>query len=258
MIVSCLMVTQPLAARLAHVQKSVAGYLAQTYRARELIVVIDPSSGTPPDTLLAYLAALNRPDIRVVTVPRPATLGRLRNVAREHAGGEIICQWDDDDLYHPMRLETQMAALLAGDHEAVLLADVLQYVPARGAMYWTNWRATPAGGHPGTLMARRAAPIRYPEIGEAAARGEDLAVALALRRRGGLGHLAGQAHLFIYVSHGANTWSAAHHEMLISSLAISQALLRRREAGLRASLAPFALPPGQVEFFGVNGAAFTL
>ncbi len=219
MIVSCLMVTQPLAARLAHVQKSVAGYLAQTYRARELIVVIDPSSGTPPDTLLAYLAALNRPDIRVVTVPRPATLGRLRNVAREHAGGEIICQWDDDDLYHPMRLETQMAALLAGDHEAVLLADVLQYVPARG---------------------------------------EDLAVALALRRRGGLGHLAGQAHLFIYVSHGANTWSAAHHEMLISSLAISQALLRRREAGLRASLAPFALPPGQVEFFGVNGAAFTL
>jgi len=251
------MVTQPLPGRFPHQQKSIAAYLAQTHEARELIIVVDPPSQTKPALLATHCAGLNRADIKLVLAPGPASLGRLRNIAKNAATGDIICQWDDDDFHHPTRLATQLATLQATDSEAVFLQDVLQYVPARNALYWTNWRATPAGGHPGTIMARRAAAIAYPETGEAAARGEDLAVALALRERGRICHLAGAAHLFVYVSHGANTWSARHHEMLIETLAISRALLRRRAPALRENLAAFALPP-ETALHGANGMACLL
>ena len=49
-----------------------------------------------------------------------------------------------------------------------------------------------------------------------------------------------------------------HHRMLARELAISKALLRRREAQLRAGLAPFDFGPGAVPVQGYNGLAFTL
>jgi hypothetical protein len=70
--------------------------------------------------------------------------------------------------------------------------------------------------------------------------------------------LPDRAHLYIYVDHGANASPAAHHAMLRRELAISSGLLRRREAALRAGLAPFDLgdPPLAVE--GRDGPAFML
>jgi len=256
--ITCMMVTRPIQARLPHFEKSIAAYIAQTHQAKNLLILVDSAAEIPATDLTSRIAAFNRPDIQIIQNPSPAPLGRLRNLACEAATGDVICQWDDDDLHHPARLATQLAALQESSRQAVYLRDVLQYVPARRAMYWTNWRVTPAGAHPGTLMAWRGVPIRYPETGEAATRGEDLAVALAFKSRGEAATLGDAPHLFIYVSHGANTCSAGHHEMLIDSLAISRALLRRREPSLRAGLAAFAFPPGALTIHGANGPAFTL
>ncbi len=256
--ITCLMVTQPTPTRLPHLKKSIAAYIAQTHQAKYLVIIIDPTAPLPAADFTAIVGSFNRPDIQIIPAKTSATLGRLRNIAHEVATGDVICQWDDDDLHHPTRLATQCAALVESGKPAICLQDVLQYVPATGAMYWTNWCATPTGAHPGTLMAWRDAAIRYPETGEEAARGEDLAAILACKNRGALACLPDAPHLFLYVSHGANTWSAAHHAMLIERLAISRALLRRREPALRANLAPFGFPPGAITLHGANGPAFTL
>ncbi|MDE8349757.1 MAG: glycosyltransferase family A protein [Acidocella sp.] len=256
-LVSCLMVTLGRAERFGFIETSVAAYLAQLHPRKELIVVINGGLAAAQDALVAYLHSLNRSDIKIVQPAGLLTLGQLRNIACEAATGEVICQWDDDDLYHPLRLSAQLNALMEGPYEAAVLQDVMQYVPHLRAMYWTNWHATPCGAHPGTLMARRVVPLSYPESGDTAAKGEDTYVLLQLQQRNLVKTIQAMPHLFIYISHGGNTWDAAHHEMLIARLSISRKLLLKREANIRAGLLAFGFGP-DVAIHGHNGLAFKL
>jgi glycosyltransferase involved in cell wall biosynthesis len=221
-------------------------------------VVVDGRVNSGRDALLDYIGSLRRRDIRIVTPTGPLSLGRLRNISVEAASGDFLCQWDDDDCSHPERLARQMTHLLEGNHEAALLQDVVQYFPQTRSLYCLNWRATEAGGHPGTLMVRRSVPIDYPTEGSEAQLGEDLRVALALKQRGRFGYLARMPYLFVYVSHGYNSWHDGHHRMFASTLSISQGLLRRREAEIRAGLKFFDFGPGEVGVQGSNGLAFQL
>jgi glycosyltransferase involved in cell wall biosynthesis len=257
--VSCLMVTLPVPERFEFRRRSIATFCAQTLPCKELVMVVDGRTDSALEPLLQYVASLKRADIRVVTPPGQLNLGQLRNISVESAIGDVLCHWDDDDLYHPERLERQLTALTTEDHEAVLLREVFQYFPQTRALYCTNWKATDAGGHPASLMVRRSAGIHYPTEGSAARGfGEDLQVALALRARGRLGFIAGMPYLYVYVSHGMNVCSDEHHRMLVSELAISRGLLLRREVELRAGLKPYDFGRGEVSVNGNNGPGFKI
>jgi len=256
--IECLMVTLPVSARFTFAQRSIADYCRQTYPNKKLILVLDRGTDTGRRALHDYVASLRRDDIRIVASEDKSNLGKLRNISMENATADIVCQWDDDDRSHPERLEAQAAFLQSTGLEAVYLQDLMQYSASTGALYWTNWRATPAGGHPGTLMARRSAALRYPTEGASSKLGEDLTLALALKERGGVGHLADRAHLFVYVSHGKNSWNDEHHRMLINELSISKGLLKKREAAIREGLAPYGFASNTITLTGGNGPAFIL
>jgi glycosyltransferase involved in cell wall biosynthesis len=252
------MVTLPVAPRLPYVKTAIAAFDRQTHPNRELVIVVNGGDDEAREALLAYLGSLGRKDVRAVEVPGPAVpVGALRNVSFEEARGDVVCQWDDDDLYHPERVSRQLQAMTAADCEAAYLQEVMQYIPKAGALYWTNWAATEAKAHPGTLMARKDAGVRYDKQGRWAQLGEDLKVALDLEERGRVCRLAGQPHLFLYVNHGANSWDEAHLAMLTDRLAISKGLLSRREAQLREGLSAFQFG-GPVQVCGANGPAFQI
>jgi hypothetical protein len=107
-------------------------------------------------------------------------------------------------------------------------------------------------------MAKRSAPLRYSIEGEQARLGEDLEVALALKEQGLLLSIDRKAHLFVYVSHGANSWDDGHHEMLRAQLSVSKGLLLRREGELREGLRPFGFDAVGVTVHGANGPAFEI
>lgn len=253
------MVTLPVPERYDLVRKSIEDYCRQTYQKKKLLIIIGRDGvDAARQALRDYVASLKRDDIEVIVPDRVLNLGELRNLSMERATGEFVCQWDDDDRSHPQRIEAQIAYLEKTGLEAVFLQDVMQYFPAANSLYWTNWYATPAGGHPGTLMARRSGMLRYPTQGERARLGEDTTLASSLQERGCLGYLPDMAHLFVYVSHGANSWDDAHHVMLSNELSISKGLLKRREAAIREGLAPYDFEPGRLIVSGIGGAAFTL
>jgi hypothetical protein len=110
------------------------------------------------------------------------------------------------------------------------------------------------------MMVVRTAPIDYPEIGPSASFGEDTEVAAQLRRRQPPCLLAEMAYLYVYFAHGYNTGSADHFDMLRDRLAVSQGLLRRREATIREGLRGYdaLFGDGGVVVEGSNGPAFTL
>ncbi|MWB97276.1 glycosyltransferase family A protein [Agromyces seonyuensis] len=93
---------------------AVSSALAQTLPPSEILVVDD--GGPDPDALDAALAA--HPSVRVLHLPAGG-VGAARNAGAAATGGEWIAFLDDDDRWHPERLERQFASL-AGHPGAVV------------------------------------------------------------------------------------------------------------------------------------------
>ena len=55
------------------------------------------------------------PRVRYFRLPKRLSIGAKRNLACEHAAGDIVAHWDDDDWYARNRLRYQVAAILAGE-----------------------------------------------------------------------------------------------------------------------------------------------
>jgi glycosyltransferase involved in cell wall biosynthesis len=257
-LISCLMVTLPSAERFGLFQRSTASFQRQTYLDRELVVIANGGDDTYRQCMRDHVAALGDASIRWIDIPGMLPLGALRNKSLQWARGSIVCQWDDDDLYHPQRLELQYQALSASENEAVFLRDVMQLFTASRYLYWTNWHATPVGAFPGSLMCHTSALLSYPETGAVAKLGEDSVVASELLARGRVCILGEVPHLYIYVTHGSNSWPEEHHQTLRRELAVSKGFLRRHEAALRQGIGAIDFGPGPIAVHGSNGAAFVL
>jgi glycosyltransferase involved in cell wall biosynthesis len=251
------MVTLPGAARLPLLRKSLAAYAAQSHSDRELIVVLD-SRGSAEEraAVLREVEEIGQ-RVTIVTPDDAPSLGALRNLSVQHASGDILCQWDDDDLQHPDRLGIQYRALCESGCAASYLREVMMLRLAGHRLFWTNWAATPAGAHPATMMCQATAMRAYPEDGPLSRLSEDVALLETLEREGPVHRLANLAHLYIYVTHRTNTAPQAHHEMLERTLGISRGLLLRRESSLRQGLASIPFDES-VSVEGSNGFAFSL
>lgn len=206
-LVSCVMVT---CGRAAFVRQSIAYFLAQDYPRLELVIVYEDERDLPDPLPAPSSAAANAPVIRRRRVVPGLRLGAKRNVGVAEAAGQIIAQWDDDDWYAPSRISRQVAPILAGEADITALR-VHRFFELDA---WQLWTCTPAlharmfvedvAG--GTLVYRRelwSRDVRYP----ASNLREDADFLLAATGAGArLARLADH-DLFIYVRHGANTWS---------------------------------------------------
>jgi len=200
--ISCLLVTggKNGAARNGLTRRSVRQFLLQDYPERELVVVDDgPDSG-----LGTFLNGIG--DSRIVYVRLPYTgksLGELRNLAVAQAGGELVAQWDDDDLHDPSRLSVQYGVLRLFGVEACFLR--------RESIWWPGQRrlavSCPKVWESSILCLRDRLPA-YPEL----AKGEDTPVVQTVWE-GGRVALLDAPWLYVYVCHGRNTWDAGHFDM---------------------------------------------
>lgn len=193
--VSCLMVTRN---RAATARLAIDCFLRQTYAARELVILDDGED----DALRDHVAALADPRIRMFRPEGRATLGELRNRAAALARGEYVCQWDDDDLYDPSRIASQMAVVQALRADACFLERWTLWWPGRRRLALSTRRVWE-----GSMLCRKAMLPPYPAL----ARGEDSAVAEQVIATGRVAMLD-QPRLYLYVVHGANTFGTEHFD----------------------------------------------
>jgi glycosyltransferase involved in cell wall biosynthesis len=240
--ISCLTVTRE--ARFASLELAVGDFARQTWADRELVIVHDGDAafdarlkGLPP----AYDGA----PIAVHREPAGRTLGDLRNASIDAARGEVVCQWDDDDRYHPRRLELQFAAMRVENSEFCFLTDQLHLFAAQRTMYWDDWNLEvhPLNLVQGTLLGRKAALGRYPPL----ARGEDTPLILdLLRRNRRITRLREHGYLYVYVFDGQNAWAYEHHATISAWKRFRGARLLALEPMLRRRLAEYAPPLGRL------------
>ncbi len=241
--ISCLTVTLN---RLVLLKEAIHYYCQQTYPNRELIIVTD---GTPRyrAAIEDYLHSLGRNDIRLVYVTETGkTLGALRNISLDSAKGDIVCQWDDDDLNHPQRLERQFEHMHAAAADASCFTDQLQFFFQARSLYWSDWRTGDTQGIerliPGTLMAHRDTRIRYPETEEYAAAGEDSVLLEEIAATRTVAPFQDAGFLNVYSYHGKNVFPELHHRRIAIQTGRSLDFLRNQESVLRDALRHYRLP----------------
>ena len=194
--ISCLMVTRQ---RLALAKRAIGCFQRQSWKNKELVIIDDDRD----DGLAQWVQALGDVQIRLLKLdPDNRRLGSLRNLAVEAAKSDYVCQWDDDDLYDPLRLQWQMAALQS------LAADVcfLQ----RWQLWWPQKQRLAISRNrvwEGSMLSRKAVLPTYPEL----ARSEDTEVVASLMQQQRVA-LLDQPTLYTYVIHGHNTFDAEHFE----------------------------------------------
>ena len=238
--ISCFTLTQE--GRLPLLARAVADFSRQTVLERELVVLHD--GGTPfHEGVLRLAQERDGARISVVRAPAGQKVGTLRNAVIDATCGEYVCQWDDDDRYHPRRLEVQLDALRSAKSDASFLCDQLHLFAATREMYWDDWydMPYPLNVVPGTLFARRDALPRYPDR----QRGEDLRLAMAMLRQGSIfARVREQGYLYVYLFHGSNSFDHGHHAALSLQRRFRGARLVRLETALRRHLADFDPPLG--------------
>jgi glycosyltransferase involved in cell wall biosynthesis len=238
--ISCFTVTQE--GRLDVLAHAIADFRRQSVSDRELVVVHDGGDVFHAGVSRLSSAAGEAP-VRVMRVAPGRTLGALRNVAVDESRGEYVCQWDDDDRYHPLRLEAQLDALLAAKADCSFLSDQLHlFVPMR-EMYWDDWHEEPypLNFAPGTLFGRRNLLARYPDL----KRGEDSALCVAMLREGRtFARTRERGWLYVYRFDGRNSFDQVHHASISLRRSFRGPKLLQHEAELRARIAEYTPPLG--------------
>ena len=124
-LVSCIMPTYN---RRQFIPHAIECFLNQDFADRELIILDDGTDAihdlVPEDKRILY-----------VRLDEKFTLGAKLNLACEHARGEIIAHWDDDDWYSPRRLSTQVEALAQDAIEICGINKLLYYDLQSGRAY---------------------------------------------------------------------------------------------------------------------------
>lgn len=201
-LVSCLMVT---ADRRHLARRALQCLVEQTWKNIELVIVDDGGEDYSPvlaefEDQISIVYHKIPPDVGV-------HLGGLRNLTLDLAKGDYCVQWDDDEWYHPRRIELQMEYLRIHDLDATVLRYVLVHMD-EGDYAGRVFRFDSIDGTCGTILHSRS-DRRYPNQ----VRSEDLAYLEAFQKDGRVGIMGAEySHLFVRCYHGTNTWDRNHFE----------------------------------------------
>jgi len=233
--------------RIEMIKRSIQCYCDQIYENKELVIVTN--SGTKViNELIDCISSFNRNDIYLRTLTdRKYTLGELRNFSIREAVGEIICIWDDDDLYHPERLTMQYNSMNQERATVSLLSDHLQFFWDDLVLAWVDWKHNrqPLDNFPASLMMYKRFTPRYPEKGKNANKGEDSALLKKIQNEKlKVASLANHGYLYLYSYHGTNTWSKKHHQMILGFPTKNGNLLPKQKKQFKDALDYFSLPNG--------------
>lgn len=122
--VSCLCISE---FRVDNLKFSYQLYRSQLYQNKELIVIYSQDDIATTH----FIALITKSDTSVVGISlensSAISLGSKRNIAIKAASGQYICNWDDDDIYHPDRISASIGSIYTSKKNAVVLSNVILY-----------------------------------------------------------------------------------------------------------------------------------
>lgn len=197
--VSCLIVT---ANRKKLLRRSLYSLKNQTHKNIEVVVV---DNGEENVSELMDMFPQEQVNYTYIEPSPDNILGDLRNISLEKATGDYMICWDDDDWFHPKRIEIQLKTLNSG-FDACCLEGNIFHIDSPDLIDHPYIGRLPDGS-PSSIMHRRNDQIRYPSM----RRGEDTVylnqwIDQARYKMLDLSY----AYLFVRVFHGTNVSGKKH------------------------------------------------
>lgn len=211
----------------AFVLDALASIAAQTWPAREVIVVDD---GSQDDG--AALVARHHPEARVIRQANAGEAG-ARNRGIAEASADYIALLDQDDLWQPRKVELQMAALLADPAADWCIGKQRMIMLAEPGADWArlDFMDRPLPGYlPGCMLVRRSAFERIGVFDETLRLGSDTDWFMRAQTSG-LRQIAVPEEILIRRIHGANASRDAERFYQALMQVVRAHMLRRRQAG---------------------------
>lgn len=207
--VSCLMVT---ANRLHLARRAIQCFKNQSYKNKELVILDDGSQDYSP-----LLNDIPSSEIKYIQLDgsNNYVLGQLRNLSLEAATGDYLIQWDDDDWYHPERVEIQ-ASILDKGFDVCCLSSAIMHLDTPEFIEHPYIGILP-DGIPGSIMHKRNDDIRYPET----RRAEDTVYLKQWMEKKYFKLENSYNYLFLRAYHGQNTWEQVHFKRRIRNSVVS-------------------------------------
>lgn len=197
-LISCLCVTYK---RADFLRRAIDCFRHQTYQSKELMILFQDDDKATID-IIDGIKDNNIHSLEVRSADN-LTLGGKRNLSIEAGHGKYFCIWDDDDWYHPQRLEVQMDAIKNNHRDASVLTHLILYDCLKQQAYLSQpwpWE--------GTLLCKKdlvGALSSYRETDK----GEDSWLLRDLIRNNHVFPVI-KPILYIYNYTGLNTWGYNH------------------------------------------------
>jgi glycosyltransferase involved in cell wall biosynthesis len=212
--ITCVCVTK--SGRTSFLKKSIEYFQNQTYTNKELLIL---SQATQEENKQIEQFISNSQEINLHIVDEKMDLGTMRHTSVSLAKGDIVCQWDDDDVFGKNRLSNQYNKLTSDKNNiASAYSSFLHYFKCDRKIYLTDWsqknKALDQKFHQGTIMFYRDAycdRVSY----SPAENCEDWDFAKKIVLEGNIG-LINQLGDFIYVHHGGNTMELSYHKAAVN------------------------------------------
>jgi glycosyltransferase involved in cell wall biosynthesis len=207
--ITCVCVTK--SGRTSFLEKSIEYFQNQTYPDKELLIV-SQANQEENEQIKQFIS---NSEIILHIVDEKMDLGTMRHTSVSLAKGDIVCQWDDDDVFGKNRLLNQYNKLISDKNNiASACSSFLHYFKCDRKIYLTDWsknnKALDRKFHQGTIMFYRDAyngRVSY----SPAENCEDWDFAKKIVLEGNIG-LINKFGDFIYVYHGDNTMELSHHK----------------------------------------------
>lgn len=221
--------------------RSFYSYCNQDYSNKELVVVPD-YDGDYCQRVRNYILSTGRHDVTCVVVKKKLSLGALRNISLQHASGPLVCQWDDDDLFHSRRLSIQINAMESAEARASFLSDIFHLFCDTRKLYWCDWmRSRNCLGFPASLVAHKDVVPCYPAT---FTYHEDSVVQRDILSAGTrTAILSGSGYLYVYTFNGSNTFDRKHHAGLARAYGFETATIQERRETIEARLSEHNIEP---------------
>jgi glycosyltransferase involved in cell wall biosynthesis len=203
--ISCLLVTKN-KDKFPYLKRALKSYIDQTYKDKELVIVCGNEQFTEMIKKYVIVNSIENCQIHYIEEDRYCyTLGDMRNISIEYAKGDITVNWDDDDINHPERLETQYNFLKNNNLDACFMSDQLHYFYDTNEIFWVDW----GEGIPGTLMCYKKCfnTSRHPSKSFH----EDSELKGDLIDNFKVGMLRGVGYLYLYSYNGLGVFKRDHH-----------------------------------------------
>lgn len=206
-LISCLCITRNKPKMLERV---INCFYNQSYQNKQLIIVYEDFDIMTHNFIINQCLGDNIKVVMIDSSKRKVPLGELRNISIYEADGEYVCQWDDDDWFDPDRLRIQMLCMRQSGKPACVLSRWIVFDALTNKAYLSNQRLWE-----GSILCRKNLILEklYPALH----RGEDSSVVEYFYKKEKLHIIDNFPELYIYISHGNNTWEQRHFDHIFQS-----------------------------------------